>query len=59
MGLSHINPWEMFKTTCKGTAVAEFNEILFNTSGKIFEFIQEYFNEKICLADKNSEEVKA
>ena len=35
-----ITPWELFKTPCMGTAVAKFNDILFKSSGKIFEFIQ-------------------
>ena len=43
---------------CTGTAVAEFNEILFKAIGKFFEFIQADFNKNICPADKNSEEVK-
>ena len=43
---------------CKGTAVAEFNDILFKARGETFEFIQEDFNNKICLTDEKSEEVK-
>ena len=54
-----ITQWELFKTMCMGTSVAEFNGILFKASGRTFKFIQEDFNKKICLADENSEEVKA
>ena len=56
--VGRINPWELFKKICTGTAVAELNDILFKASGKTFEFIQEDFNEKICLPDGNSDEVK-
>ena len=48
----------MFKTLCTGTLVAEFNENFFKASGKTFEFIQADFNEKICIADENPNEVK-
>ena len=49
-----ITQWELFKTLFTGTAVAEFNDIIFKASGKTFEFIPEDFNSKICLADENS-----
>ena len=55
-----ITPWELIKTLCTGTAVTEFNDILFKASGKTFEYIQTDFNEKICIAtDEKSDEVKA
>ena len=54
-----ITPWELFKTLCTATAFVEFNDILFKANGEIFEFIQADFNENICLADEDSEEVKA
>ena len=54
-----IAPWDMFKSLCKGTAVAKFKNILLKASGKTFEFIEEYFNKKICLAYKNSEKFKS
>ena len=47
-----INMWDMFNMLCTST------DILFKASRKTFEFIQEDFNEKICLADEKSEEVK-
>ena len=40
-------------------AVAELNYTLFKASGKAFEFIEADLNEKICLADERSNEVKA
>ena len=49
----------LFKTLCMGTSVAGFNDILFKARRKTFDFIQEYFKEKICLADENSKELKA
>ena len=54
-----ITPLDLFKTLCMATEVKEFNDILFKAGGKKIKFIQEYFNEEICLADENSEEVKA
>ena len=54
-----ITLWELFKTLCTGMAVAELNDIFFKASGNTFEFIQEDLNEKICLTDENSKEVKA
>ena len=54
-----ITPWELFKTLCMGTALVGFNDILFKAKGGTFEFIQVYFNEKICLADKKYAEVKS
>ena len=49
-----ITPWEVFKTLCISTAVVGFDNILFKDREKTFEFIQEKFNEKICLTDENS-----
>ena len=54
-----ITPWKMFNMMCTGTAVDEFNDILFKSSGKTLEFIQVDLNEKICLADEKSNELKA
>ena len=54
-----ITPWGIFKTLCTDTEVAELNDILFKASKETCKFVQASFNEKICLADKNSEEVKA
>ena len=54
-----ITPWYLFKMMFTGIPVAEFNVILFKASGKTFEFIQADFNEKICIADENYDEVKA
>ena len=49
----------MFKMMCTGTAVAEFNHIIFKASEETSEFIEEYFNQKICLADENSKEANS
>ena len=54
-----ITLWQPLKILCTGTEATEFNGILFKLSGKTFELIQEDFNEKICLADENSKELKA
>ena len=54
-----ITPCELFKTLCTGTAVAEYNDILFKASGEMFGFIQANFNKKTCLLDEDSKEVKA
>ena len=54
-----ITLWDMFKTLCTGTTVAEFNGILFKASRKTLEFTQAYFNEKIFLVDEKSDEVNA
>ena len=54
-----ITPWELFNTLCTGMSVAEFNEILFKAIGKTSDFVQEDFNEKICLTYENSKEVRA
>ena len=35
-----ITPWDLFKTLCTGTSVAEFNDILFKAIGKTSEFVQ-------------------
>ena len=48
-----ITAWELFKMICTGTAVIEFNGILFKASLKTFEFIQADFKEKICLIDES------
>ena len=56
--VGQINPWDLFNTMCTGTAVADFIDILFKASGKTFEFIQADFNEKSCLTDEKSDEVK-
>ena len=45
-----VTAWELFKTLCTGTAVAEFNEILFNASRRAFLVIDSEFNKKICDA---------
>ena len=42
-----------------GTAVVEFNDILFKASRRTFEFVEADFNEKICLTDGKPEEVSA
>ena len=57
--VEQIIPLDVFKTLCKGTEVAEFNNILFKARGKHFELIQADFNDKICLTDETSEKVKA
>ena len=54
-----ITLWDLFKTLCMGTVVAEFNDILFNSIRKTFKVIQAYFNKKMCIADEKSNEVKA
>ena len=54
-----ITAWELFKMICTGTAVIEFNGILFKASLKTFEFIQADFKEKICLIDESYYKVKA
>ena len=55
-----ITTWELFNTVCTGTAIMEFNDILFKASGEIFASIQTYFNEKIYIAtDGKYDEVKA
>ena len=55
-----ITPWDMFNMLFTGTPVAEFNGILCKASGKTFDFIQEIFNEKICIPrDENPDEFKA
>ena len=50
---------DLFNMLCTGTAVAEFNGILFKATGKIPSSSQADFNENICLADEISDEVKA
>ena len=54
-----ITPWGIFNMLYTGTVVAEFNNVILKASGKTFEFIQADFNEKIWLADENSDEVKS
>ena len=45
---------------CTGTAVPEFSNILFKARGEIFEHIQTYFNDEICIiTDENYDEVRA
>ena len=53
-----ITTWELIKTLCKGTSVAEFNDIVFKASGKTFYPIQADFNENIYNKDENFDEVK-
>ena len=55
IGVWLITPWKMFTTLGTGTAVAEFNDIVFKASGKTLKFIPADFNEKICIAVENSE----
>ena len=54
-----VPTWELFKTLCPDTAVAIFNEILFNASHRTFLVIDSEFNKKIVDApDKSGSEVK-
>ena len=50
-----INMWELLRKLWTGTAVTEFNQILFKANEKTFEFIQADFNKKISLTDEKSE----
>ena len=44
---------------CMGMVVAEFNDVIFKSSRKTFNFIQVDINKKICIVDEKSDEVKA
>ena len=55
-----ITAWELFKTLCTGTAVAEFNSILERASAKTYLQIEQEFNREICKeTDKESDKAKA
>ena len=54
-----ITPGGLFKMLCMGMVVAEFNDVIFKSSRKTFNFIQVDINKKICIVDEKSDEVKA
>jgi hypothetical protein len=53
-----VTAWELFKTMCTGTAVAEFNEILFRSSWDTHSTIDKEFNATIVTGKEEDEVVK-